>query len=194
MKKERSREKNLLFVLYSFEILLSSGKSLEEAIATIAKNNYGAITNDFKEIIAKTNINNKNMYSVLIEAREQTEISNYRLLFEYLAFSYKNKTNILDNIINIEKKVIKEEITMHKKYENFAVTLMNIYIAALIPAFIFNIVIISLKLLGENELMSYFGIMLPQISPTIIASFYVINAIALGGIIYYVYQANPNNK
>jgi len=194
MGKERSREKNLLFVLHSFEILFSSGKSHEEAVAIIAKNGYGAITDDFKEILAKTEKNQKSMHSALIEARAQTKVQNYRLLLEYLAFSYKNKTNILDNIIDIEKKATKEQIIMHKKYENLAVTLMEVYIIALIPAIILNTAIISIKMFSENELLSYFGTTIPQISQTAIASFYIINAIALLGIVFYVYQANPNNR
>ena len=89
MIKENSRKKNLLFVLHSFDILFSSGKSIEEAVGLIAKSHYGTISNDFSMIIAKTKNNYINIDSALLELKQKTKVKNYRLLLEYLAFSYK---------------------------------------------------------------------------------------------------------
>lgn len=195
MIKENSRKKNLLFVLHSFDILFSSGKSIEEAVGLIAKSHYGTISNDFSMIIAKTKNNYINIDSALLELKQKTKVKNYRLLLEYLAFSYKNNTNIQENIIKLQKKAMHEQQNMHKNYENLATTFLDVYILfSFVTVLILNVFVISTKMLGDNELFSYFGITVPSISPPAMFGFYFINSVILVAIAGYVYMANPNNK
>lgn len=195
MIKEKSRKKNLLFVLNSFEILMSSGKSIEETIVIISKNSYGAISSDFRKVVRKTKDNYMTLDEALLSIRQETEVQYYKQLLEYLAFSYKNKTDILENIIRLGKIEVREQQNMHSQYENFATTLMDVYILfAFVPALILNIVIIAFKMMSENELFLYFGIIIPLVTNIEMFLFYYINAFILAGLITYVYIENPNNK
>ena len=195
MIKEKSRKKNLLFVLNSFEILMSSGKSIEETIVIISKNSYGAISHDFRKVIGKTKDNYMTLDEALLSIRQKTDVQYYKQLLEYLAFSYKNNTDILENIIRLGKIEVREQQNMHSQYENFATTLMDVYILfAFVPALILNIVIIAFKMMSENELFLYFGIIIPLVTNIEMFLFYCVNAFILTGLITYVYIENPNNK
>ena len=195
MIKEKSRKKNLLFVLNSFEILMSSGKSIEETIEIISKNSYGEISSDFRKVVGKTKDNYMSLDEALLSIRQNTDIPYYKQLLEYLAFSYKNKTDILENIIRLGKIEVREQQNMHSQYENFATTLMDVYILfAFVPALILNIVVIAFKMMSENELFLYFGIIIPLVTNIEMFLFYCVNAFILTGLITYVYIENPNNK
>ena len=195
MIKEKSRKKNLLFVLNSFEILMSSGKGIEETIEIISKNSYGTISSDFREVVGKTKDNYMSLDEALLSVRRKTNLPYYKQLLEYLAFSYKNKTDILENIIRLGKIEIREQQNMHLRYENFATTLMDVYILfAFIPILILNIVIIAFKMMSENALFLYFGIIIPLVTNVEILLYYSVNTLILTILVAYVYVENPNNK
>ncbi|MCK5177259.1 MAG: hypothetical protein KAQ92_06030, partial [Candidatus Aenigmarchaeota archaeon] len=76
-----------------------------------------------------------------------------------------------------------------------ATTLMDVYILfAFIPILILNIVIIAFKMMSENALFLYFGIIIPLVTNVEILLYYSVNTLILTILVAYVYVENPNNK
>jgi len=89
--------KELLYVIRSFEILMTSGIGLEAAVHSIGQGGYGIVTEDFAMIMTGVN-NGKSMEDELRRTIKVAKYAGYKKMLNTLLNNIISDTNVIDTL------------------------------------------------------------------------------------------------
>ena len=115
-KLDEARE--LLYVIRSLDVLMSSGVGLEEALFTIGRGGYGVISEDFAEVMEKLNKGKSRGLPAEIQGlKKRAETDGYTRLLNTVYTNITQNTDILETLKKLGNRLEEERTTSMKDYQ-----------------------------------------------------------------------------
>ena len=114
-KLDEARE--LLYVIRSLDVLMSSGVGLEEALFTIGRGGYGVISEDFAEVMEKLNKGKSRGLPAEIQVLKRAETDGYTRLLNTVYTNITQNTDILETLKKLGNRLEEERTTSMKDYQ-----------------------------------------------------------------------------
>ena len=100
-------DQELLFAIRGIEVLLESGVGIAEAMKHVADEDYGDLSEIFKQIFRDTE-GGKNFSDAIRTQMRNTDSSGLRKVLSSLIMSIEEDTNVIDRLRSIAEKEAKE--------------------------------------------------------------------------------------
>ncbi len=107
--------KDLLFALRHIIIKLRSGVPLYDTLVSISSNDYGLISEEFKDVIKMVNTG-KSLDEALEVIVRKNPSKYFRKVVWQMINSIRAGVNIADSLSSIEDMIVKEQLVMLRKY------------------------------------------------------------------------------
>ena len=115
-KLDEARE--LLYVIRSLDVLMSSGVGLEEALFTIGRGGYGVISTDFAEVMERLNKGkSKGLPAEIQGLKKRAETDGYTRLLNTVYTNITQNTDILETLKKLGNRLEEERTTSMKDYQ-----------------------------------------------------------------------------
>lgn len=152
-RRIRAIDKNLLFALRTILINIRSGMPIFDSMVSIARGNYGEISEEFKNIIEKVKAGKP-----ISEALEELAIrnpSNYlrRALWQ-LSNAIKSGSDVGENLETVIKALSKEQLIQIRQYQSTLnpLSMMYMMVAVIMPSLGITIMIVLSSFPGMSSL------------------------------------------
>ncbi|MBI2084722.1 MAG: type II secretion system F family protein [Candidatus Aenigmarchaeota archaeon] len=153
-RKVRELEKNLLFALRHLLIQTKSGIPLFDAIASVAKSNYGLVSHEFNEVVRKISTGTSD-----VDSLEELSLKSPSLYFRRALWQISNTiragADISTTLENIVVNLANEQRILVRKYGSQLNPLAFIYM-------MFGVIIPSLGIALLITLSSFTGLPIKQ--------------------------------
>ncbi|MGB0264662.1 MAG: type II secretion system F family protein [Candidatus Poseidoniaceae archaeon] len=166
-KLDEARE--LLYVIRSLDVLMSSGVGLEEALFTIGRGGYGVISEDFAEVMEKLNKGKSRGLPAEIQGlKKRAETDGYTRLLNTVYTNITQNTDILETLKKLGNRLEEERTTSMKDYQealgSLPETLLSIGMIGPIILAVFGVI----PQIVDASVVGAVGMTMP--SPSVISS------------------------
>jgi pilus assembly protein TadC len=185
-------DQELLYAIRGIEVLLESGVGVAEAMKHIADEDYGDLSNVFKQIFRDTE-GGKNFSDAIRTQMRSTDSPGLRKVFSSLIMSIEEDTNVIDRLRSIAEKEARERrVNLDNFIEGLTSTSEQfIIVSILIPI----IVVIGAVVNGlvESAKASGGGFMgnTPTMPDACVPALFIVATISIAGMIVQTKAKEP---
>lgn len=152
-KRVKYLERNLLFALRSILVQIRSGVPIFNAMVSVAMEDYGPISAEFKTVVEKVNAG-----TPVVEALEELAVRNpsvyFRRVLWQLVNGMKSGSDVGNNISDSIKSLSKEQLVEIKRYQSTLnpLAMMYMMVAVIMPSLGITMLIILSTFPGMEEI------------------------------------------
>jgi len=152
-RRVRNLEKNLLFALRNILIQIRSGVPIFNAMVSVARGNYGQISDEFKYVVEKVEAG-----SSVIDTLEEIAVRNPSMYFRralwQLVNALKSGSDVAENLSNVIQSLSKEQIVQIRRYQSTLnpLAMMYMMIAVIAPSLGITVMIILSSFPGMESI------------------------------------------
>ena len=189
-KLDEARE--LLYVIRSLDVLMSSGVGLEEALFTIGRGGYGVISEDFAEVMEKLNKGKSRGLPAEIQSlKKRAETDGYTRLLNTVYTNITQNTDILETLKKLGNRLEEERTTSMKDYQEALGSLPETLLSlGMISPIILSVLGVLPQIL-DQDLSAFLSLPDTAIINAIVNGGLVFTLIAMAGIGYKAHSKDP---